>query len=155
VPTKRNAAKQLALECIGKSVVVYAGPKLFPAAYKWKISFNENAKQVAWCNQFSEFNHNEFIGWSKQPVDKPYTIVELRSTFEHERIQQRFALSDRLLSGCWPQPEVVEAQGTSALQHLLWASMMGDFVTVYTALLNGLDPSPVALVERFKHELAG
>ena len=38
VPTSKNYAKQLALELIGKSVVVYSGPKLFPAAYKWKIS---------------------------------------------------------------------------------------------------------------------
>ncbi len=30
VPAKSNLAKQIALECIGKSVVVYAGPKLFP-----------------------------------------------------------------------------------------------------------------------------
>src|ERR1700722_2246756 len=35
VPTKDNAAKQLAQELIGKSVVVYSGPKLWPAANKW------------------------------------------------------------------------------------------------------------------------
>ena len=65
IRTTQNPAKQLALECIGKSVVVYAGPKLAPAAYKWKIGFNENGKQVAWTGQYPEFNHNEFLGWSK------------------------------------------------------------------------------------------
>ncbi len=43
VATKDNQAKQIALEVIGNSAVIYAGPKLWPAAYKWKISFNENA----------------------------------------------------------------------------------------------------------------
>src|SRR5262249_36274683 len=51
-PTADNAAKQLALELIGKSVVVYSGPKMFPAANKFKICLNENAKNVAWVNQY-------------------------------------------------------------------------------------------------------
>ena len=75
IPTEHNYAKQIALDVIGKSVVVYSGPKLWPAAYKWKISFNENAKHIAWANQYPEFNHNEFIGWTKQPVDKPYAVI--------------------------------------------------------------------------------
>ncbi|HVU59720.1 MAG TPA: bifunctional phosphoglucose/phosphomannose isomerase [Candidatus Saccharimonadales bacterium] len=153
VPTTKNPAKQLALECIGKSVVIYGGPKMYPAAYKWKISFNENAKQVAWVNQLPEFNHNEFIGWSKQPVDKPYTVIELRSPLEHERVQKRFAVTERLLSGLRPAPLVVTAEGNTLLEQLLWTSAFGDFVSIYTALCNGINPAPVDLVERFKKEL--
>ncbi len=52
VPLKHNLAKQIALDCLGKSVVIYGGPLLAPAAYKWKISFNENAKQIAWMNSY-------------------------------------------------------------------------------------------------------
>lgn len=153
VPTPRNKAKQLALEVIGKSIVVYAGPKLFPAAYKWKISFNENAKQVAWAGQYPEFNHNEFIGWSKQPVDKPYAVIDLRSNLEHARTQKRFEVSERLLSGMRPSPEIVEAQGETILQQLLWVIALGDFVSLYTGIANGLNPAPVELVEKFKAEL--
>lgn len=75
VPTAKNYAKQIALDLIGKSIVVYSGPKLAPAAYKWKIDFNENAKHVAWWGQYPEFDHNELIGWTKQPVDKPYAVI--------------------------------------------------------------------------------
>jgi glucose/mannose-6-phosphate isomerase len=153
VPTANNQAKQIALECIGKSAVIYAGPKLFPAAYKWKISFNENAKQVAWTNQLPEFNHNEFMGWTKQPTDKPYAVIDLRSTFEHPRVQKRFEVTERLLSGMRPSPIVVEVQGSTLLEQLLWAIALGDFVTLYTALLNGLNPAPVDLIEKFKKSL--
>jgi hypothetical protein len=31
---------------------------------------------------------------------------------------------------------------------------LGDFVTLYTAILNGLNPTPVDLIEKFKKELA-
>ncbi len=153
VPTSKNPAKQLALECIGKSAVIYAGPKLASAAYKWKISFNENAKQIAWWNFYPEFNHNEFIGWSKQPTDKPYAVIDLRSNLEHPRVQKRFEVSERLLSGMRPSPHVVEVQGNTMLEQLLWTVSFGDFVTLYVGLLNGLNPAPVELVEKLKKEL--
>lgn len=153
VAASQNRAKQLALELMGKSVVVYSGPKLFPAANKWKICMNENAKNVAWCNQLPEFNHNEFIGWSSHPVDKPYAIVDLRSGLEHPRVQKRFEVTERLLSGKRPAPNIVEVEGDSILQQLLWATALGDFVSLYLALLNGLNPTPVDLVENFKAAL--
>ena len=123
---------------------------MFPAAYKWKISFNENGKHVAWYGIYSEFNHNEFIGWSKQPVDKPYCVIDLRSELEHPRIQKRFVLSERLLSGLRPEPVVVEAKGNNKLEQLLYCVLLGDFVSLYTAIAGEINPEPVDLVEKFK-----
>lgn len=154
VPTQDNQAKQLALELAGKSPVVYAGPLLFPAAYKWKISFNENAKNIAWCNQYPEFNHNEMLGWVSHPTDKPYGVIDLRSSFEHERVLKRIEVSERLLSGLRPAPLVVNAQGDTLLEHLLWTVALGDFTSLYLALLNGLNPTPVDLIEKFKRALS-
>jgi glucose/mannose-6-phosphate isomerase len=154
VPSAKNPAKQLAQELMGKSPVIYAGPKLFPAAYKWKISFNENAKNVAWCSSYPEFNHNEFLGWTSHPTEKPYGVVDLRSNLEHPQVQKRFEVSDRLLSGKRPAAHVVNAQGDTLLKQLLWVIALGDFVSLYVALLNGLNPTPVDLIEKFKKELA-
>ncbi len=153
IPTDSNPAKQLALELVGKSVVVYSGPKLFPAANKWKICMNENAKNIAWTNQFPEFNHNEFIGWSSHPTQKPYAVIEIRSNLENERVQKRFEVTERLLSGQRPSPEIVVPEGSSLIEQLLWASNYGDYVSLYLALLNGLNPTPVDLVEKLKVEL--
>jgi glucose/mannose-6-phosphate isomerase len=153
VATDKNPAKQLALELIGKSIVVYSGPKLFPAANKFKICLNENAKNVSWVNQYPEFNHNEFIGWTSQPAEKPYAIVEIRSNLEYERTQKRFKVSEQLLSGMRPAPEVIEPKGESHLQQLLWASNFCDYVSLYVAICNGVNPTPVDLVEKFKQRL--
>lgn len=153
VPTKQNLAKQIALELAGKSVVVYAGPALAAAARAWKVAINENAKQVAWCGEYPEFNHNEFTGWSEQPVTKPYAVIELRSHLEDQRVQWRFEASERLLSGRRPAPLVVVPDGESLLRQLLYVSSLGDFVSVYLALLNGVDPVSLPLVDKLKKEL--
>ncbi len=114
---------------------------------------NENAKNVAWCGALPEFNHNEFLGWSSHPVDKPYAVIELQSFLEHPKVQKRFDASNRLLSGQWPAPHIIKVEGQHILSQLLWAIALGDFVSVYLALLNGLNPTPVDLIEKLKKEL--
>lgn len=153
--TQGNMAKQLAQELMGKSIVMYSGPNLSPAAYKWKLDLNENAKQLAWTNQYPELNHNEFTGWSKQPVEKPYAVIELRSTLEQARVQERFELTERLLSGMRPAPLIVNVEGATLPEQLAWATLLGDYVSVYLAVLNGLDPAPLPLVDKLKQALGG
>jgi len=152
-PLQNNVAKQLATQLVGKTVIMYAGPKLFPAANKWKICFNENAKNTAWVNQYPEFNHNEFIGWSSHPIEKPFAVIEIRSSLEHPRVQKRFEVSERLLSGMRPSPIVITPKGETILEQLAWSFALGDFVSIYLAVLNGVNPTPVELVEKLKVEL--
>lgn len=153
VPTSKNRPKQLAEEIAGKTPVVYAGPRLSAAAYKWKISFNETSKNVAFYNQWPEFNHNEIMGWTSHPVDKPFAPIELVSTFEHERVLKRFEVSNRLLSGQMPHPLIIEAEGDTLLKQILWTVLLGDFVSLYLALVNNVDPTPVTIIEKLKQEL--
>ena len=153
IATSDNQAKQIALELMGKSIVVYSGPLLNSVGYKWKISFNENSKHIAWVNQFSEFNHNEFLGWTKQPTDKPYAVIDLRSKLENPRINKRFEISKKLLSGLRPEPIEINAQGEDVLEQILWTMILGDFVSIYLALLSNLNPFPVELIEKLKIEL--
>lgn len=153
-PTKDNQAKQIALDLVGKSPVIYAGGLLYPAAYKWKINFNENSKNIAWCNQLPEFNHNEFLGWTSHPVDKPYAVVYLRTDLDHPQTKKRFDVTEQLLSGKWPHPMTINAEGETILEQMLWVISLGDMVSVYLALLNGLNPSPVDMIEKLKKALA-
>lgn len=153
VSTDKNYAKQLALMAVGKTPVFYAGTLLAPVAYKWKISWNENAKNVAFWNEYPEFNHNEFIGWSGRPVEKPFAVFDLVSKFEHPQILKRMEISDRLLSGMRPKSNIIKVAGNTVIAQMLWGSILADFVSIYVAILNGVDPTPVALVEKLKTEL--
>lgn len=153
VSVDKNLAKQIALLAVGKTPIFYAGSLMAPAAYKWKISWNESAKNVAFWNELPEFNHNEFIGWSSHPIEKPFAVFDLKSNLEHPRILKRFEVSDRLLSGKRPKAHAIEIQGETAIQQYLWACVLADFASIYTAVLNGVDPTPVDLVEKLKAEL--
>lgn len=152
-PTSQNLAKKLALDLPGKTPIVYGGVKTGALAHKWKIGFNENAKNLSFSNELPEFNHNEFIGWSSHPVEKAFGVIDLVSSLESRSVLRRFELSDRLLSGMRPKAIRIDLKGESLLKQILWGVTLGDFVSIYLAILNGVNPTPVDLVEKLKAEL--
>ena len=153
VTVDKNYAKQLALLAAGKTPVIYGGALTAPVAYKWKISWNENAKNVAFWNEYPEFNHNEFMGWVSHPVEKPFAVFDLVSSLEHSQIQKRFEVSDRLLSGKRPKATVVTLAGDTLIHQLLWGSILADYISIYVAVINGINPTPVELIEKLKKQL--
>lgn len=154
VPAASNYAKHLALRAVGKTAVFYGGELTAPVAYKWKISWNENAKNLAFWNEYPEFNHNEFLGWTSHPVEKPFAVFDIVSNLERPQVLKRFMVSDRLLSGLRPKPMVISLVGDTLIQQMLWGSILADFVSIYVAILNNVDPTPVVLIEKLKSELA-
>jgi len=154
VKTDNNYAKQLALQAVGKTPVFYGGALTAPVAYKWKISWNENAKNLAFWNEYPEFNHNEFLGWTSHPIEKPFVVFDLVSNLEHSQILKRFEVSDRLLSGMRPKSITINLAGDSLIEQMLWGSILADFASVYVSILNNVDSTPVYLIEKLKHELA-
>lgn len=153
-PTSDNLAKQLALKTPGKIPAFYGGETTSPLSYKFKISWNETAKNLAFCNQYPEFNHNEFMGWTSHPVEKPFVVFDIKSSFENPRVLQRFEVSDKLLSGKRPHAQSIDLKGESLLAQLLWGAILADFSSTYAAILNNVDPVPVDLIENLKKELA-
>ena len=150
--TDQNPAKQLANELLGHEIVMYGGPTTGVASLKWKINFNETSKNLAFYYNYPEFNHNEFMGWT-HPQNTNIKVVELLSDLDHLQINKRFEISNRLLSGSMPAPTQLQADGENKLQQMLWIQILGDFTSVYLGVLNGIDPTPVALIEKLKSEL--
>lgn len=153
VPEVNNYAKQLAAQAVGKTAVFFSGTFSYPVAYKWKTCWNETAKNLAFLCEFPEFNHNEILGWTSHPVEKPFAVFDVVSNLEHSQILKRFEISDRLLSGKRPKSTVINLSGDSAIEQLLWGSILADFVTIYLAVLNGVSPTSVELISKLKTEL--
>ena len=47
----------------------------------------------------------------------------------------------------------LESRGDSRLERVLSLVLLGDMVSVYMAVLAGVDPTPVEAIERFKASL--
>lgn len=153
VPTEQNYAKQLALHAEGKTAIFYGGSVSGPIANKWKLSFNENAKNLAFWNEIPEFCHNELSGWASHPIEKSFAVFDILSNFEHQQILKRFEISDQILSGQRPKSKEVHLDGDSIIEQLLWGCVLGDFIGVYLSILNNVDPTALPLVSSLKQKL--
>ncbi len=151
--TTHNIAMEIAEKLAGKTAIIYSGSVLGSAAYKWKIDLNENGKQLAFYNTYPELSHNEFQGWLF-PKDKHLVSIQLESSLENKQMQKRMDITKELLKDHGFKPIIVQAQGDTHIQQLLSTILLGDYVSAYVGVLNGVDPTPVELVEKLKGKLA-
>lgn len=149
-----NPAKQLAGRLVGKLPAVYASsPALGPAAYRWKCQFNENSKTLALWGAFPELTHNEIVGWENADLAGRISVVLLREPDEGQDIAGRIAATRSVAFARAAAVDEVQARGSSRLARLLSLVLFGDFVSVYLALLCGVDPFPVPSIDRVKAAL--
>lgn len=152
VPTARNEAKRLAVSLHGLFPTVWgAEGALSVAATRWKTQLNENAKLPATASALPELGHNEVVGFDPgHPALAQTVVVALRARAEDPRIEARFRATLDLVSPRVAKVEEVVVDGRSALEQTCAAVVLGDFVSVYLAVLRGVDPTPVEAIRRLK-----
>jgi glucose/mannose-6-phosphate isomerase len=126
-----------------------------PIAYRWKCQFNENAKLPAFSHELPELDHNEIAGWQGASGMGRFSAVFLDDSDLHPRIRQRIELTRGLIATEAAATFRVESVGESTTERLLSLVFLGDLVSLYLAVLRGVDPGPVAMIEHLKSTLAG
>ncbi len=156
-PTSRNLAKRLALDIKGHVPVVYGFGMYGGVAQRMKTQFNENSKVPSKFEVFPELNHNEIVGWTgPNRLTKNFVAILIRDWYERPEIKARIEITKRLvLEGKASKIVEVYAKGTSKLARMLSVLFIGDFASVYLAILYGVDPTPVDVISRMKVELKG
>jgi len=155
VVADRNAAKQLAGRLHGRLPVVIGAGVLSEAAYRWRTQIAENSKSWAFAEELPELDHNTIVGFGlPRELLSSLHAVFLWHPALHPRLQRAYKATAAELELAGVSHEQVEAAGTGLLAQALTGIYLGDFVSYYLALLNGVDPSPVAPIKRFKAALA-
>jgi glucose/mannose-6-phosphate isomerase len=148
-------AKELA-RGLNATVPQVAGAGLTaPVAYRWKTQINENAKIPCFTHELPELDHNELVGWEGAGQLGRFSAVFLDDSDLHPRIRQRIELTRGLIAGQAAATYRVESVGETRTERLVSLVLLGDLVSLYLAVLRGVDPSPVHLIERLKGALAG
>lgn len=156
VPRKNNPAKKMAVEIFGRFPVIYGSSDHIDAIVtRWKGQFAENSKVLSSGNLFPEVNHNEIAGW-ENPKDllKECVAIILRDAADHPRISKRMDVTKRILKKEKMMVLETASSGKELLARMFSLIYMGDFVSFYLAILNGIDPTPVDKITYLKKELA-
>lgn len=154
---EKNMAKKLARRFQGKIPIIYSGPTLTDAvAMRWKGQFCENSKVLAFSNQFSEFNHNELVGWSEsvRPLAEHLIAIVLRDPDDHPQIKARMDFVKGVIENLDVEVVEIYSRGDFPLERMFSLIQLGDFVSYYLATVNGVDPTPVTVIEKLKESLS-
>ncbi len=152
--TEDSLGKSLA-RALHSTIPVIAGAGMtIPIAYRWKTQINENAKIPCFCHEIPELDHNELVGWEGSKDLGRFSGVFLADTDLHPRIQERIDLTQRLIKDDAAATFKVPTHGENPAERVFSLVLLGDLVSLYLAVLRGVDPSPVRVVDRLKGELA-
>lgn len=155
VQTPQNPAKQLAGMLHDSVPMVWGAEVTAAVARRWKGQINENAEVPAFWAEIPELNHNEIVSFeSLGALSQVTKVVNLRDPRQHRQNQRRFDLTKELIEPRVAQVVDVVAEGDGALARALDLTMLGDYVSIYMALLRDVDPAPVELIGKLKERLA-
>ncbi len=156
VAEARNPAKQLARELLGRQIHLCAGSGAMAAvATRWRQQLNENAKVFAHSADVPEHNHNEIVAWQVAgPTTRAITLLVLRDGEDPAEVSTRLDLVAEVAARQGAAVHQIRSRGESRLARLASLVQFGDSLSLYMALLGGVDPTGIASIDEIKRRLA-
>lgn len=155
-PVVDNFSKSLASNIDSTIPVVYGHGVYRAVAQRLKTQFNENSKAPAKWEAFPELDHNEIVGWEAAgKLAKFFSVIFLRDEDEAGEMSMRIEVTKELVARVGVKTFEVWSRGKSTLAKMSGIIGLGDFASIYLAVLKGIDPTPVKTIgllkEKIKH----
>ena len=176
--SSQNQAKQVAVQVAGSLPYVWGASEVASvAAARFAAQLAENAKYPAVSGALPEVHHNQVVVMAgrfgslaeseedifRDPFEDPepggdrprMRLLLLRDTEEVEQVARRADATVALAERFDVAVDVLRAQGDEPLLRLASLVAPLDFASVYLALLQGLDPSPIEPIVALKSGVVG
>jgi glucose/mannose-6-phosphate isomerase len=155
--SEENYAFKLAEKIIGHIPIIYSTSDLTASVgYRLKCQFNENSKLHAYANQIPELNHNEIVGWeSFSEKQLNAVLINVLDKNYHPQIKKRLQITSEIASKNKIDILNLESSQKEFKVRLMDLIYLGDWITYYTAILRGYDPSEINNIDYLKKKLSG
>jgi len=147
--TSSNPALSLA-EWINSIPLIYYPWGLQAAAIRFKNSLQENAKLHVITEDVIEACHNGIVSWERNSEVQPILIQgrdDYVKTIERWQLVKKYFESNEI-----EYRHVVSIKG-SIISKLINLIYLLDYTSIYKAVLDGVDPSPVRSIDYIKSNL--
>lgn len=142
-PIEGSKPWSLAEKVMGHIPIVYVPHNLTSLGMRAKAAFNENAKTFLYWDTYPEIYHNEVMTYQAEVMHK------IKPIFVGGGDKSRFLYD--LLSEKGLSPISIEyPSDVGRLAALLKMVLLFDLASIYLAVISGIDPYPVELINRIK-----
>jgi glucose/mannose-6-phosphate isomerase len=150
-----NFAYNIAEALVGFIPVIYSvADSTSAVGYRFKCQLNENSKLHAFHNEIPEMNHNEIIGWESYQEKMFHSkVVNIIDETYHPQIQKRFEILKDIFSKSGV--DIINLKSNQELfkVRLLDLIYLADWISYYTGILRGFDPSEIDNIYMLKDRL--
>ena len=152
---RERAAKTAALKLRGlMPYILGAEPAAAPCALRLKNQLAENGKLVSWAGTLPRAHHDDIVGWGQPAsISRRLGAVLLRDGEEDAEIKRRFEATRNVLKGkagavleLWTDPGTL-------LARILTLCQTCDFLSAHLALMRGVAPTPVPVIDELKKRM--
>jgi glucose/mannose-6-phosphate isomerase len=154
VPLNRNEAKQMAQALVDRLPLLIGDEAYGSVLRRFKNELNENSKIPAVYYMLPEGYHDDIEGLSalRQLASPQPIILRTRNEVDGQR-RTREQLVRLLGELGFPPVLEFEGKGKDTLSQLLTAITFADYVSVYLAILRGVDPTELRLIPKFREAM--
>ncbi len=155
IPKNKNLAKKIAEEVYKTIPLIYTTSDYLEAVgIRWKTQINENSKWPAYSLFFPELDHNEIMGWEGYDTSMAkFSLILLKDNGESERMTKRINITCSLIKNKLAKIIDVHSRGEGLLSRMLSLLYIGDYVSFYLAMLNGVEPIEVRSITTLKRKM--
>jgi glucose/mannose-6-phosphate isomerase len=130
--------------------MIYYPHGLESAAIRFKISLQENAKSHAAVENIIEACHNNIVAWEK---NSNMTPILLKGYDDHPKTKERRSIFEEFFSKNGIDYNQIELISGNILSKLITLIYILDYASIYLAIDNGTDPTPIAPIDFVKSKL--
>jgi len=147
--TDENKALELA-KFVRDVVCIYSPGGLRAAAIRYKNCLQENAKTHAIVEDIIESCHNGIVAWEKKSFVKP---VLIQGKDDHKKTIERFDILKEYFDNNKIDYKIINSIEGNILSKIVSLTYLLDYSTIYTSILNNIDPTPINSIDFVKNKL--
>lgn len=155
VPQDTNTTKLLAYSMFDKRPIYVVAEFLEGAGHVICNQTNENAKAYADYKVIPELNHHLMEGLRFPHSNKDtHIFVFINSPLYNPRNQARMRLTQQIVEDNGIETMMLDLKSATKLEQVFETIALVGFAGFYLSMLEGIDPSPIPFVDKFKDELS-
>jgi len=130
--------------------IIYFPYGLQSAAIRFKNSIQENAKSHAIAEDVIEACHNGIVSWEKNANVNPILIEGKDDYF---KTKERWDILKQFFNDKEIEYKEVLSPSGSVLTKIIYLIYLLDYASIYLAILNKIDPTPINSIDYIKKRL--
>ena len=154
--SEHNHPIMIAEEVKSHLPVIYSSSDVLDAVnLRWQGQISENAEVLAYGNFVPEMNHNELVGWNlNEEILSRIVVILLCDRDDNDRVKLRMKITTDIYKEKCSSIIAVESDAETKLERIFELTYLGDWMSFYLAILNGVDPTPVEAINYLKNKLS-